>query len=172
MQKVHFRLTSVVQKRCCLISPMYDIIVLEKLCFLPFTRKREFGVFKSPLWGPLSGDLFFWCPKRPFSCGRKAKNTLIRVDGALNSCSQMLRLYRYDANESKINEQNISSARASRLFVFCFVFRCHDLKLPNATFCGGPRKRGDEILLLDPDAALRIQIQEISSTFFNLKNVT
>ena len=165
MQKVHFRLTSVVQKRCCLSSPMYDIIVLEKLCFLPFTRKREFGVFKSPLWGPLSGDLFFWCPKRPFSCGRKAKNTLIRVDGALNSCSQMLRLYRYDANESTLYEQNISSARASRLFVFCFVFRCHDLKLPNATFCGGPRKRGDEILLLDPMLPLEFKSRKFLLVF-------
>ena len=97
---------------------------IRKPLFLPSTRKREFGVFKSPLWGPLSGDLFFWCPKRPFSCGRKAKNTLIRVDGALNSCSQMLRLYGYDANESTLYEQNISSARASRLFVFCFVFCC------------------------------------------------
>ena len=117
---------------------MHNVIVLENLCFLPSIRKREFGVFKSPLWGPLSGDLFFWCPsirkrefgvfksplwgplsgdlffwcpKRPFSCGRKAKNTLIRVDGALNSCSQMLRLYRYDANESTLYEQNISSAQ-------------------------------------------------------------
>ena len=103
---------------------MHNVIVLENLCFLPSIRKREFGVFKSPLWGPLSGDLFFWCPKRPFSCGRKAKNTLIRVDGALNSCSQMLRLYGYDANESTLYEQNIRSAWASRLFVFCFVFRC------------------------------------------------
>jgi len=103
---------------------MYDIIVLENLSFLPSTCKREFGVFKSPLWGPLSGDLFFWCPKRPFSCGRKAKNTLIGVDGALNSCSQMLRIYGYAADESTLYEQNISSARASRLFVFCFVFRC------------------------------------------------
>ena len=103
---------------------MHDIIVLENLCFLPSTRKREVGVFKSLLWGPLSGDLFFWCPKRPFSCGRKAKNTLIRVDRALNSCSQMLRLYGYAANKSTLYEQNISSARASPLFVFCFVFRC------------------------------------------------
>ena len=47
----------------------------------------------------------------------------------------------------------------------------HDVKLPNATFCGGPRKHGDEILLLDPDAILGIQIQEISSAFFNLKTV-
>ena len=103
---------------------MHDIIVLENLRFLPSTRKREVGVFKSPLWGPLSGDLCFWCPKWSFSSGRKAKNTLIRVEGALNSCSQMLRLYRYDANESTLYEKNISSARASRLFVFCFVFRC------------------------------------------------
>ena len=102
---------------------MHDIIVLENLCFLPSTRKREVGVFRSPLWGPLSGDLCFWCPKRPFSW-RKAKNTLIRVDGVLNSYSQMLRLYGYDANESTLYEQNISSTRASRLFVFCFAFRC------------------------------------------------
>ena len=102
---------------------MHDIIVLENLCFLPSTRKREVGVFRSPLWGPLSGDLCFWCPKRPFSCGRKAKNTLIREDGVLNSCSQMLRLYGYTADESTLYEQNISSARASRLFVLCFVFR-------------------------------------------------
>ena len=116
---------------------MYDIIVLENLCFLPSTRKREFGVFKSPLWRPLSGDLFFWCPKRPFSRGRKAKNTPIRVDGALNSCSQMLGLYRYDANESTLYEQNISSARASRLFVFFFVFHCTTCSLLMRRFVEG-----------------------------------
>ena len=57
---------------------------------------------------------------------------------------------------------------------YCILLRLplHDVKLPNATFSGGPRKHGDEKLLLDPDAVLRIQIQEISSTFFNLKNVT
>ena len=103
---------------------MYDIVVLESLCFRPSTRKRKVNVFKSPLWGPLSGDLCFWCPKRPFSCGQKAKNTLIRVDGALNSCKQMLRLYGYAANESTLYEQNCSSAWASSMFVLFFVVHC------------------------------------------------
>ena len=147
---------------------MHDIVVLENLCFLASTRKREFGVFKSPLWGPLSGDLFLWYPLRPFSCGRKAKNTLIRVDRVLNSCSQMLLMRQMNrpfmSKTSALHEHHaylyFASSSAARR------------ELPNATFCGGPRYHGDEILLLDPDAVLRIQIQEISSTFFNLKNVT
>ena len=101
-----------------------DIVVLENLCFCPSTRKREVDVFKSLLWGPLSGDLCFWCPKRPFSCGQKAKNTLIRVSGAFNSCKQMRRLYGYAANESTLYEQNSSSAWASRMFVLLLVVHC------------------------------------------------
>ena len=41
----------------------------------------------------------------------------------------------------------------------------YDVKLPNATFCGGPRMHGDDNVFLDPDAVLRIQNQEICSTF-------
>ena len=37
----------------------------------------------------------------------------------------------------------------------------HDVKLPNATFCEGPRTHGDEVLLLDRDAVLKIQIPEM-----------
>ena len=47
----------------------------------------------------------------------------------------------------------------------------HDVK-PNATFCEGPRTHGDEVLLLDRDAVLKIQIPEISTPFFNLQNAT
>ena len=42
----------------------------------------------------------------------------------------------------------------------------YDVKLSYATFCKGPRMHGDELLFFDHDAALRIKIQEISSTFF------
>ena len=49
----------------------------------------------------------------------------------------------------------------------------HDVKLPNnATFCEGPRMHGDEVLLLDRYAVLKIQIPQISSPFFNLQNAT
>ena len=49
----------------------------------------------------------------------------------------------------------------------------HDVKLPNnVTFCEGPRMHDDELLLLDRDAVLKIQIQEISFPFFNLQNAT
>ena len=149
---------------------MYDIVVLESLCFRPSTLKGKVNVFKSPLWGPLSGDLCFWCPKRPFSCGQKAKNTLIRVNGALNSCKPMRRLYGYAANEPTLYEQNSSSAWAHA----CTFLRrpLHDVKRPNATFCEGPRMHDDELLLLDRDAVLKIQIPEISSPFFNLQNAT
>ena len=48
---------------------------IRKPLFSSVHTKREFGVFKSPLWGQLSGDLFFWCPKRPLKipCGRSLK---------------------------------------------------------------------------------------------------
>ena len=42
----------------------------------------------------------------------------------------------------------------------------YDAKLSYATFCKGPRMHGDELFFLTHDAALRIKIQEISSTFF------
>ena len=48
----------------------------------------------------------------------------------------------------------------------------HDVKLPNATFCEGPRTNGDELLLLDRDAVLKLQISEFSFPFFNLQNAT
>ena len=49
----------------------------------------------------------------------------------------------------------------------------HDVKLPNnATFCEGPRTNGDELLLLDRDAVLKLQISEFSFLFFNLQNAT
>ena len=48
----------------------------------------------------------------------------------------------------------------------------HDVNLPSATFCEGPRTHGDEVLLLDRDAVLKIQIPEISSSFFDLQNAT
>ena len=47
----------------------------------------------------------------------------------------------------------------------------HDVKLPNATFCEGPRTHGDEVLLLDRDAVLKIQIPEISSPFLIYKTL-
>ena len=103
---------------------MYDIIILETSVFVRPHVNDKLAVFLSPLWGPLSGHLCFWCPKRPFSCGRRAKNTLIRVDGASNSCKQMWRLYGYDVNESTPYEQNNSSARTSRLLLLCFVVHC------------------------------------------------
>ena len=89
---------------------------IRKPLFSSVHTKREFGVFKkstlgTAFWGPV-----FLVPEKA------AKNTLIRVDGTLNSCSQMLRPYGYAADESTLYGQNISSARASRLFVFCFVF--------------------------------------------------
>ena len=56
--------------------------------------------------------------------------------------------------------------------VYTFLRRpLHDVKLPNATFCEGPRTHGDEVLFLDRDAILKIQIPEISSPFLNLQNV-
>ena len=100
---------------------MYDIIVLETSVFVRrhVNRNDKLAVVKVH-----SRTAFFWCPKRPFSCGQKAKNILMRVDGALNSCKQMWRLYGYDANESTLYEQNNSSARTSHLLVLCFVVHC------------------------------------------------
>ena len=37
----------------------------------------------------------------------------------------------------------------------------YDVKLPNPTFCGGPRTHGDELLLLDPHAVFRIKSRKI-----------
>ena len=145
---------------------------IRKLCFLPSTRKREVGVFKSPLWGPLSGELCFWCPKWPFSCGRKAKNTLIRVDGALNSCSQMLRLYGYAADESTLYEQNISSAEASRLLVFCFVFRCTTWDFLMRRFVEDLESMARKYCYWIRTLSLEFKSRKFLLLFFNLKNVT
>ena len=151
---------------------MYDIIVLENLCFLPSTRKREFGVFKSPLWGPLSGDLFFLVPEKAvfvWTEGLKYPDTFGRGLKFLQPNATALRVWCKWIHPLWEKHQLCTS-----ITLICILFRLplHDVKLRNATFSGGPRKRGDEKLLLDPDAVLRIQIQEISSTFFNLKNVT
>ena len=48
-------------------------------------------------------------------------------------------------------------------YVYTFLRRpLHDVNLPNATFCEGPRTHGDGLLLLDRDTVLKIQIPEIS----------
>lgn len=49
----------------------------------------------------------------------------------------------------------------------------HDfhVKRLNATFCGGPRTHGDELLVLAPDDVLGIQIQELGDFFYFFKNL-
>ena len=53
---------------------MYDIIVFENLRFRPHENEEvAFLKKKKSTLGTVFENLHVWCPKTPFTCGRKAK---------------------------------------------------------------------------------------------------
>ena len=53
---------------------MYDIIVFENLRFRPHENEEvAFLKKKKTTLGTVFENLRVWCPKTPFTCGRKAK---------------------------------------------------------------------------------------------------